>query len=72
MSSRFEELDALVGQNVLELPGLQYYKGCINEQDVSVEMYKNENGYLVATDNIVVEVSTARRYALSKYNSFFD
>jgi hypothetical protein len=70
--TRFEELDALVGQNVLELPGLQYYKGCINEQDVSVEMYRSALGYLVSTDNIVVEVSTTRRYALSKYNSFFD
>jgi hypothetical protein len=70
--TRFEELDALVGQNVLELPGLQYYKGCINEQDVSVEMYKHVLGYLVSTDNIVVEVSTTRRYALSKYDSYFD
>jgi hypothetical protein len=72
MSSRFEELDALVGQNVLEIPGLQYYKGCINEDDISVEMYKNELGYLVATDNIVVSASTTRRHALSEYNSWFD
>ncbi len=70
--TRFEELDALVGQNVLELPGLQYYKGCINEQDVSVEMYKHALGYLVAADNIVVSASTTRRYALSKYNNFFN
>lgn len=72
MTIRVEMLEALMGCNVLEIPGLNFYKGCINEKDVSVEMYKHEQGYLVAADNIVVEVSTTRRYALSKYNSFFD
>jgi hypothetical protein len=60
----------LIGENILSVDAT-FYKGCINEKEESIEIYKATVSYLVCVDNIVVHDSKSKRDALARYGEYF-
>jgi hypothetical protein len=60
----------ILGENILAIDAT-FYKGCCNDKDEAIEIYKATVSYLVCVNNIVVGDFSSKRDALACYGGYF-